>query len=447
MREMTYKEQTATFEERLSAVELELQRIGGAAAGAAAGEAAAERQFTIRAHFGRVSLERKPFVVTLDGRRRTSCTLTPIRTAILLVLLMDLLERGENSETSEDNLDRVREALGRIAPEDGAKISDEAVRVALYRAGHFIQKELSDVIDENLSYNVTKGRLEVLHHGRPLTPAQIKVEITASDPIVSAILSSSLSASPFARLRRSKALFIPAGKEGQDRLQLELLDHRYPVKRTSLMYRPSIESFPPGLLHKLRLNKNRRRRQEAAARAYQAGRLSFIEVLPRSALWELIERREDGSFAHYPPGVSADDVFAHLNHFQALIRSNRDYELVLTEAFFPFYLTTFEIIRPEGAERFLLFLQQSDRDNSQQVSMFGLNDDGVFFSAHDRVIRWVFEHPSTMRGPRPVLGEIERVKAALEGGKAQKPKCTETLPDIPAGGGRMNRCGSTRIRS
>jgi hypothetical protein len=374
---------------------------------------AEDESYVIRAHFGRVALERKPFVVTLEGGERISRTLTPIRTAILLVLLMDLLERSETGSSSQDNVARVKEALAELAPDESAESSHDAVRVALYRAGQFIKDEFSGAVNDELSFAVEKGAMVILHRGTPIPPRFLQVEITTSDQMISSFLDRSLATSPLARLRKAKALYVPPGNDGQDRLLMELVDNDFPIKETCLFYRPTIQSFPQELLAKFTTGKNRRRRQEIAMQGYQSGRVNYTEVLPRKVLWDMIRRIPGKGFALYPPEATATDVISHLDHLQFLVRSVRSYELVLTDAFFPFYLNTFETTRNETIERFVLFFQYAEQENVRHVSTFALKDDAVYFSTQDRIIKWLLGHPTTIRNPEHILSEIQAVRTAL----------------------------------
>ncbi len=384
----------------------------------------------IRAHFGRVALERKPFVVTLEGSERISRTLTPVRAAIMLVLLMDLVERSETGKSSGDTATRVREALAELAPEENAEASADAVRVALYRAGQFVRDEFSQTIDSEISFAVEKGSLAILRRGIPVPAQSLQVELTTSDQTISSFLDRSLATSPLARLRKAKALYVPPGNDGQDRLLLEFFEHEHPLREVSLFYRPTIQSFPQDLLAKFVYAKNRRRRQEIAIQGYQSGRIHYIEILPRKALWEMIKRIPGKGFSAYPSGATPADVVSHLDHLQFLVRSMAGYELVLTDAFMPFYINTFEITRPEAVERFVLFFQQAEQDNVRNVSTFALKDDAVFFSTQDRIIKWVLSHATTVRNRETVLSELEAVRNALIE-ITENPRI-ELLPDSPA---------------
>ena len=406
------------LEERLSSLESDLSHFrsqSGKSSYSSLRERSASR-LTLRAHFGRIALDRKPFAVTLDtadGSPPLTRSLTPVRTAILLVLLMDLLERSENSSSTQDVVTRVQKLLSFLDPKAEKETSLEALRVATYRAGQFLVDEFSRDAENAVRFEIDKGVLAVFLKGTLLPPPAISVELTSSDQEISSYLDRSMATSPLSRLRKAKALYVPPGDEGQDRLLLELLDHESPVKQTSLFYRPTIQGFPEALLQKIPMSENRRERQRVAIRAYTSGRIQYTEVLQRKVLWELIKRIPGKGFSLYPETFTAADVLLHLDHLIFQLRNFPTYELVLTDAFFPFYINTLEISRPEHLERIVLFFQQAEEANLRHVSVFGLNDDAVYFSTHDRIIRWIFSHPTTIRNREHVIRELLTVRTSL----------------------------------
>ncbi len=399
-----------SIEKRLKAVEAELFALRERTRGEA--DLPPAPSVVLRAHFGRAALERKPYLVTLGVPQQIARTLTPIRTAILLVLLMDLLERSESGRANFDNLLRVKAALAHLDPAASRATSDDAVRVALYRAGQFIQEEFSGDAKAGISFSVDKGLLTLHAKGWPLLPSQVEVEITASDPAIATFLDETLATSPLSRLRKSKSLFLPGGNEGQDRLLLELLDHDYPVRACSLHHRPSPQSTPAEILLKQKASPRARARQELMMRQLQSGTLQYTEVIPRRSLWEMIDRSA-GNVLDPFGSKNMSDLLMQLDHLQFLVRSARGYELVLTDAFFPFYLTAFELTRASEIERFVLFVQAREEQQPLAASTFALKDDQMFFNVHERIIRWILAHPSTIRGKEHLLNEIAAARAAL----------------------------------
>ena len=231
--------------------------------------------------------------------------------------------------------------------------------------------------------------------------------------MVSAFLDRSLATSPLLRLRKSKAQYVPSGNDGQDRLLLELLDHEFPVKQTCLFYRPTIQSLPHSLGVKLGLNQNRQKRQSLALQGYQSGRLQYTEILQRKTLWQLADLSPNGGFASYDKSINASDVIQQIDHFIFLVRTMPAYELIITDAFLPFYISTFEIIRPQQVEHFILFFQNCSEDSIREASTFGLRDDSVYFSTHEQVVRWVLSHPTTIRSRDQVITELEAIRTSI----------------------------------
>ncbi len=413
---MSGESQFSNLEKRIQLLEAQLNKLEGTSSAAASHPLAGERHsYTIRAHFSRVALERKPFAVTLevvDITRNVTRSLTPIRTAILIVLLMDYLERGEQGETKREIAPRIKDTLQHILPGE-EQVSPEALRVAFYRAGQFIEEEFGAESEQNARFVIEQGRLVLMVRGIPVPPQQVEVELTSSDQALSAYFDRSLATSPLGRLRKNKALYVPPGQDGQDRLVMELIDHASPIRQTTLFYRPTIVTFPPELLTKLGVSETRRRRHSVMQRAFTDGRAQYTEILQRRTIWDLIRRAPGRGFLLYPDSATAIDVVQHIDSLIFMVQTQPSFELVLTDAFFPFYINTTEISGRDGIERFVLFFQNAEENNLREVSVFALKDDSVYFSTHERIIRWVLAHPTTVRDRDSVLEELRTLKRAL----------------------------------
>ena len=394
-----------------------------------------DSKYTLQARFENFGTERMPYSLSL-GIPECGVTirrsLTPVRAAILLVLLLELLERSENEQPPETRDARVRRALLSIDrhAHDGGEGTPDSLRVALYRTAQFLTSEFGEHPESGVSLGIERSDLVLRVRGEVVRPECITVELTSADRVISSFLEHSLASSPLNQLRKMKALYVAPGEHGQDRLLLEILDHEFPVRQTTLFYRPTIQGFPPALLAKLNLSPNRRRRQAVALQAYQSGRLQYTEILQRQVLWDLV-RRVPGtqlSRSGYPPDFSTADIIEHLEHLISLLRTMSGYELILTDAFFPFYINALEIARPGGVERLVLFFQQAEHDNIREVSVFGVRDDAVFFSSHERVIQWVLSHPTTKRKRHQVIEELEGIRDTLSNAShAQEPAAVPQL--------------------
>ena len=374
-----------------------------------------KQSYTFRAHFSRIALERMPFAVTLevvDVTKNITRSLTPIRTAILIVMLMDYLERGERGDSRQELAPRIKETLQQILPNEES-ISAEALRVALYRAGQFVEEEFGGGREQSARFVIEQGRLVLMVRGVMVPPQQVEVEVTSSDQALSAYFDRSLATSPLGRLRKNKALYVPPGQDGQDRLVMELIDHSSPIRQTTLFYRPTIVTYPPELLAKLGVSETRRRRHAVMTKAFVDGRAQYTEILQRRTIWDLIRRAPGRGFLLYPDSATAIDVVQHIDSLIFLVQTQPAFELVLTDAFFPFYINTTEISGRDGMERFVLFFQNAEENNLREVSVFALKDDSVYFSTHERIIRWVLAHPTTVRDRDSVLEELRTLRRAL----------------------------------
>ena len=406
-------EKLAALEKRLALVESNLTKVQKQKVQKKAAVYSKEPLVSIRIHFSRVALERKPIAVAIESSEKLNRNLSSIRAAILLALLIDLLEQSESGERSGETSDRVRHAYYLFEQEDTSELSADAIRVALYRASQFFEEEISDILGSGFSLMLEKGRLTVWHMGRVLDPTEVDIEISTSDQSVSAYLDKTLATSPLMRLRRANSLYVPPGEDGQDRLVAELLDHSFPVRRVSLFYRPTIQSLPLELMYKFKFNQNRILRKKLAVSGYQSGKLHYTELIPRAALWAIGERIPGKGFMYYPTGAGLEDVIAHLDEMIFMLRSFACYELAITDAFLPFHLSTFELTKPEEIERFTLFFQKGGTEDIKQVNTFALKDDAVFFSTQDKIVNWVLSHPTTMRRKENVINEITAVRESL----------------------------------
>ncbi len=367
-------------------------------------------KISIHAHFARSSLDRMPFKVTFSCPTPVARHLTPIRTAILISLLLDLMERSEGNEKAHNYIDLVREVLGAISSIEEAKTNDEAIRMALYRANQFIEDEVSDSLEESISLRIEKGRIYLHCEGIPVPVRLIEIQMSSSDPAISAFLDRSLATSPLSRIRKSRGAFVPGGEDGQDRLLLELLDHGFPVKQTCMFFRPTVQSLPKGFSNRFKFNPSRNKRQSVALTGYQSGRLRYTEILQRQSL---LAWASGSNGTCQEAFLDIAEQIELIDHLLFLIRGVPGYELVLTDCMLPFYITTFEIVRSNEVEHIVLFFQNGNAETINEASTFGFSDESVYQNTHNHVIRSVLSHPTTARNKDAVCIELERIKSRL----------------------------------
>ncbi|MCB0346375.1 MAG: hypothetical protein KDD66_14745, partial [Bdellovibrionales bacterium] len=309
-------------------------------------DAAPRPLLRIDAIFSGGGTERKPYRLAIDGIVSHRLNLSSIRAAILLVLLLDLQDRSEGGRGVLDPVQSIGQAL-KLLDADAAKIDDDQLannmRVAIYRFDVFQAESKLFLNDEfPLRFEPKTCRLETLVESERQLSQDVLVQVTSAHPDFSTLIDELLTSSPLSRLRKQKAIYVPGVESGVDRLLLELYDHNYPVEQVAVLYRPSMQSFPMELLERIKASAPKIERVRLLNEGYKTGRCHFREILPRSALTDLIRLKEDGTFLLYPQNVTADDIQDHLAYIVHLLNEVENYSLTLTDAFAPFHISTFE---------------------------------------------------------------------------------------------------------
>jgi hypothetical protein len=395
---------TALVAERLSSIEDQLKALNSQLSLASPPPRATTESFKrVQVHFTRTELERRPFAMTVSGLEGRTLALSSVRTAILVTLLLDLQDRSEGGTGLSDLVTIARDTV-RALNSDDTKASEESVRVAAYRAAEFIESEFLKFVSPSIELKFQDGRLHL-----PAKKKPVRIELSSQDDRLAVMFNSLVSISPIERVRRSQALFLPPGNEGHDSLLLHLFDHPNKVVSHSLFYRPTIQSFPLPLLQKLKMSDARIRRHQVAQRGFSEGRIEFTEILNRSTLDQLITRIPGKGFGLYA-GVTPEDVLAHVDYLIQICLERRGYNLVLTDAPFPFYLTLWKLGDGSNAEHFLLFFQKS-LQQELTTSCFALKNESVFLNIQQNVVNWILQHPTTVRERSAVADELHALRS------------------------------------
>lgn len=376
---------------------------------------ARDRRDRVAVHFGDSPGERKPFAMTLSGLIKGSYKLSAVRAAIFLILLLDLQDRSEGGKGVIDTWEAILDAVEVL----DESLSDRErlganTRVALYRFQEMLDGQ-SILQSENitLSFDIKACRLSIdPQNDKDVT--DINFDVTSASPALAEVINKSLSTSPLTRLRKRGALYLPSSDEGHNRLLLELFDHKYPLFETALFYRPSIHSYPVELLRKVGAPQNRIKRCAVALKAYETGRLHFREILNREQLLKLIRIVPGRGYASYPSTVETSDVIGQLNYMIDLVDRFPGYELCLTDAFFPFHLTTFRIDSAQPPDFFTLFFQRFEDSFSQSLHSFAVCDPAVYQSVMQNIVDWVLQHPTTISDRGQVKQELRSLVSTLE---------------------------------
>ncbi|MCC6953773.1 MAG: hypothetical protein IT290_06620 [Deltaproteobacteria bacterium] len=373
-------------------------------------EDAPERPFRI--HLSSTGGERKPLTIHFVEPRGVAAKLSIPRAAILLALLMELKERLEESAHQPDPRERaLRLSELFSARQPGAK-EREAIRVATYRLREFLETELfRDVPKKSHPFLWMEDRLEVNpafwgRHGFT------RIEISSDDQRVTDWLSESLHLSPLDRLRETNVMFIPSGDSSLDTFDADVLQQASHVRELSLHFRPALYSYPVHLLEKSAVPAARIRLHGLVGQALREGRCSYTDVLSRRTLLEMVEHRPGSGGTLYPSVVTGADIIQHFDYLTDLLDHVHGYELVITDASFPFYLSTIEARSSSRTERYVVFFQHESVESFQGARSFVIRDSRMFHSVEQSIVRWVLDHPTTERRRDLTRQELERYKLA-----------------------------------
>lgn len=363
----------------------------------------------------------KPYTVQCDGELSSTFKLSPIRAAIFIVLMVDLEDRLEGGKGVEDPLTSIEKTLRALEP-SGEKSSNgeleadspDRIRVAVYRFWEFCQST-NHFRGVGLELEFDDKRLQLA--ARKPTGGEIeglKLEITSNDPTISSILTQTLTRSPIEQVRKRKALFIPSGPDGADRFLLEMYDHPHQLTVTSLYVRPPLPSYPDALLEKMAVSPRVRRRKALAFDGYRTGRCQFFEVLHEGTVWDLIRRSDRGGFKLYPSTVTSEDIASHIDNLISILRQYENYHLYITKMVVPFVVVTYDIKSGLVPECFTVFFQAFNSAAERDLGCFALHDRAAYQSISEHIVRWISQHPSTIRNRQEVIGVLDQVLRHLQ---------------------------------
>lgn len=362
----------------------------------------------------------KPYTVQCDGELQSTFKLSPIRAAIFIVLMVDLEDRLEGGKGVEEPLTAIERTLRVLEPNgdtsaDGVIEADspDRIRVAVYRFWEFCQST-NHFRGVGLELNFDDKRLR-LSARKPTGEeiAGLKLEITSNDSTISSILTQTLTRSPIEQVRKRKALFIPSGPDGADRFLLEMYDHPHQLTVTSLYVRPPLPSYPDALLEKMAVSPRVRRRKALAFDGYRTGRFQFFEVLHEGTIWDLIRQTDNGTFKLYASSITSQDIASHIENLISILRQYENYHLYVTKMVVPFVVVTYDIKSSLVPECFTVFFQSFNSAVERDLGCFALYDRAAYQSISEHIVRWISQHPSTIRNRHEVIGLLEQVMRHL----------------------------------
>lgn len=367
-------------------------------------------RFSLRVFFDERQSERTPFILSVEGSSEVRTPISSVRASILIILLLDLKIRGESRVGLIDPAAAIAACLANLSTAGEAATID-SIRVALYRfEKFFVEQTIFQHQDYTLKFNPLACRLDI---ESPHNGLELDVEITSSSPKLCAIIDSTLKTSPLNRLRREKALDVPAGTDGHDRLLLELFEHNLSVQQESLFPRPAIQSYPLSILEKCGASENRLKRTRLVLEGYKSGRCQYSEIWHRDTLLDFIRVVPGYGFKLHPPGTTLDEVADHLTYLCDMLRKYPTYHLHLTDAFFPFLLSAYSLGTGSDRERVTLFFRRLEQENLFKIGCFATVDPATFEAVSTRIVGWVAHHPTTQRRKEDVCRELEQLRIRL----------------------------------
>lgn len=364
-----------------------------------------------------IDSERKPYVCRMTGIASGTFRLSPVRAAILFVLLVDLGERLEGQPGVQNRVDAmlsVFQALDTGAEEPAN--AAESLRVAVYRFKDFLSRERISLADGyELKFNSQSLTLELATSGQ-IGPLSGRFHFATNDTRVAQAVDRISLTSIIAKAIKRGALFVAPGPGGYDKLLLELFDHDYDLTAITTYFRPSSVSYPRLLLERMGTSEAILRRWDLAHAGYENGRFRYLEILNTAVLWNFIRQTDSGRFWMYPSTIKQDEVETHLEFLIEKIGSLRTYELVLSDALFPFYLGLFEVRSTPLPKSLTLFFRQIETTEPlHDTSGLLIHDAAVYQTMNTRIIETILRHPSTVRDKRAVsralIAVLEHLRA------------------------------------
>lgn len=369
---------------------------------------------TLSVFVGSTGLPKKPFFFKAEGLFTCGERLSAIRTAILSVLLLDLRDREERGSGFTDPIEAITRTYEAIEPGGQSEDIANIVRVGIYRFAEFCkERKLFRSPHYSLNFNVSEMRLIFAGpNGAPMdTP--LSVQLKTDDNRIAHIFDEKAIVSPLNRLRQRHALYLSSGAGGSDDFLLEMYDHPFPLKVTSLYVRPPFQSYPIDLLQHIGVSESTLHRKRVAFEGYRSGRFQFFEILPRQTIWDLIRLTHTGDFKFYPSSVKIEQVCDHLDNLIYILKEYEHYHFYLTDASIPFALVLYEIKSKVPAECFTVFFQAFQSARTRDLGCFVLNDPDVYRNIQEHIVRWILAHPSTVNDRQSVVEFIAEVREHL----------------------------------
>ena len=396
---------------RLDSIEYAVRQIGRNFA-ELSGERVTEPDQKLSIFISRTNTPGKPYSVQCDGIISTTFKLSPIRAAIFLVLILDLEDRSDGGAGVDDPTAAITATLATLSDKESSEEAGnpDRIRVAVYRFWEFCDST-NHLKGSEYALGLDDKRLRFFVLNREGEPykGNIEIEVTSNDLLISSILSHALTRSPKEQVRRKKALFIPPGVDGADRFLLEMYEHPHNLSVTSLYVRPPLQSYPDELLKKIGVSPRMLRRKALAFDGYRSGRFHFLEILNEHTIWNTIRRSPSGQFLLYPAQVTNEDIIEHLYNLASILTTYDNYQLHITRMVVPFVLVNYEIKGASTSEHYTVFFQAFGSAAERDLGCFAIHDQTLQQSVSQHIVKWLMNHPSTLRERTDVAQYIQKM--------------------------------------
>jgi hypothetical protein len=155
------------------------------------------------------------------------------------------------------------------------------------------------------------------------------------------------------------------------------------------------------------------KRKQLADLSRKSGKFKYLEIVALDGLQALTKCSPDGDMLAYPKGITRDDLRSHIHYLIDTLNLNDNYELVVTNAPFTFYVGNYVIHQEKIPEPITVFFGEFSSNYLHDSSCFAVNDPFVCQSVSGNIINWILNHPETTRNKQNVVAVLERMLITL----------------------------------
>lgn len=344
----------------------------------------AEISYDVKIFIERIISDRKPISILFRSSLDRLSRMSVIRAAVLLTLLLDYVRRLKGLDTLHDFDAAIKDIANQLS-DNSLNLNREQIRVAKYRLMKVWQKEYQDVLQLEIDVDSF-----LLRKSRGFSSV---LRISSSDPTILCIAHELTKESRLVKLRREKALFLPAGASAADELLYELYSQRSDITVMTAGLKPANISFPEVLLNRYPIKTRDRNYYELVNEKMVQGTLKLTEILHLSFFEQfIVSNGQDRKF-------SEADSLLLIRELIRKLETVSSYHLVITNAEISFLATTFNSNELDCTA----FYNSGGSSGSSDCSYLFLWGESVRKSLTEGFYRWIFQHPSTIQDREVVL--------------------------------------------